>query len=259
MPNSYAEPFRLPLGLGDIYINNILIGQLKGKVIFHDKITYAEQFPGNLISPVKAERIKEEVTLEAEVCDFKLSQLRRAIGMNEALDTTASIPIHRKEIIALGTTTLAITVSETMVGGTLKVSKMDRSTVYISGTDYTVPTGGSQNTLKRKGSTTTTGQVVIVEYDFNDAGSKSIIVGGEQTTPNTFELDFVHELSNGKRIQITLFKAYSMTDFSWAFNEKSSGNFSVYSVTFKALVDLTKKEGQNLYRILEEDGSTTVN
>lgn len=259
MPNSYIEPKRLPLGLGDVYINNILVGQLKGKVTFHDKTTYAEQHPGNLISPLKADRIKQEVTLEAEICDFKLSQLRRAIGFNEALDTTASIPIHEKAVITLGTTTLAVTVPETMVAGTLKVSKMDRSTVYVSGTDYTVPTGGSQNTIKRKAGTIASGQVVIAEYDFNDAGSKSIIVGGEQTAPNTFELDFVHTLSDGKLLQITMFKAYSMTDFSWAFNERSSGNYSTYNVTFKALVDLTKKEGQNLYRITEEDGSVVVN
>jgi hypothetical protein len=247
------------LGLGDIYINNIFVGNLKGKVTFHDKITYAEQQPGNLISPVKAERIKQEVTIEAEICDFKLSQLRRAIGVNEALDTTTQVAIHRKDQITMGTTTLAVTVTETMVGGTLKVSKLDRSTVYVSGTDYTVVAGGSQNTLKRKAGAISSGQVVIAEYDFNDAGSKSIMIGGEQTQPNTFELDFVHELSDGKRIQITMFKAYSMTDFSWAFNEKSSGNFSVYNVVFKALVDLTKKEGENLYRITEEDGSTTVN
>lgn len=259
MPNSYAEAKRLPLGLGDVYINNILVGQLKGKVIFHDKITYAEQYPGNLISPMKADRIKEEVTLEAEICDFKLSQLRRALGMNQALDTTANIPIHRKDQLTLGTTTLAVTTTESMVAGTLKVSKMDRSTVYVSGTDYTVTSGGSQNTIKRKAGAIASGQVVMVEYDFNDAGSKSIIVGGEQDAPNTFELDFVHALSDGKLLQITLFKCYSMTDFSWTFNEKSSGNYSTYNVVFKALVDLTKKEGQNLYRITEEDGSVVVN
>lgn len=259
MPNSYIEAKRLPLGLGDCYINRILVGQLKGKVIFHDKTQYAEQHPGNLISAVKAERIKQEVSLEVECCDFKLSQLRRAIGINEAVDTTASLTLRKKQILALGTTTLAVTTAETMTGGTLKVSKMDRSTVYVSGTDYTVPTGGSQNTIKRKAGAITSGQVIMVEYDFTDAGSKSIIVGGEQTTPNTFELDFVHELSDGKLLQITLFKCYSMTDFAWTFNEKSSGNFSTYNVVFKALVDLTKKEGQNLYRITEEDGSTTIN
>lgn len=259
MGNSYIEAKRLPLGLGDIYINNILVGQLKGKVTFHDKVAYAEQHPGNLISSVKAERIKQDVSLDAEICDFKLSQLRRALGNNQALDTTANIAIRKKEQITLGTTTLAVTVAETMVGGTLKVSKLDRSTVYVSGTDYTVPTGGSQNTIKRKGGAATSGQVVVVEYDFQDAGSKSVIVGGEMTTPNTFELDFVHQLSDGKLVQITMFKAYSATDFSWVFNEKSSGNFTTYGLTFKALVDLTKADGQNLYRIVEEDGSTVVN
>lgn len=255
MANSYIEPKRLPLGLGDIYINNILVGQLKGKVIFHDKSTYAEQHPGNLLSAVKAERIKQEVSLEAEVCDFKLSQLRRAIGFNEAVDSTANVAIRKKEQLKLSATA-NISTAETMVAATLKVSKLDRSTVYVSGTDFSA----TSTTIARKsGGVVTAGQIVIVEYDFQDAGSKSILVGGEQTTPNTFELDFVHELSDGKILQVTLFKAYSMTDFSWAFSEKGSGVYSTYNVTFKALIDLTKREGQNLYRITEEDGSVVIN
>lgn len=255
MANSYIEAKRLPLGLGDVYINNILVGQLKGKVIFHDKVTYAEQTPGNLLSPLKAERVKQEVTLEAEVCDFKLSQLRRALGFNEAVDTTASIAIRKREQLKLSATANVAT-AETIVATSLKVSKLDRSTVYVSGTDFSA----TSTTIARKvGGVITAGQIVMVEYDFADAGSKSILVGGEQTTPNTFELDFVHELSDGKMIQITMWKAYSSTDFTWTFSEKSSGAFTTYHVTFKALIDLTKKEGQNLYRITEEDGSVVVN
>ncbi len=255
MPYSYAEAKRLPLGLGDVYINNILIGQLKGSVIFHHKIGYAEQRPGNLLAPLKSERISEECTLDAEICDFKVEQLRRAMGYNQAISSSA-VAIHKRQQMTLITTTTAVTTSETMVAGTLKVSKLDRSTVYVSGTDYSV---ASTTTIKRKAGNIALNQVVIIEYDFSDSGSRSIQIGGEMTTPNTFELDFVHELSDGKIVQITIFKAYSMTDFSWAFHEKSSGNFSTYGVTFKALIDLTKSEGQNLFRITEEDGSTTVN
>lgn len=254
MANSYIEPKRLPLGEGDLYINNIWVGSLKGKVIFHDKTTYAEQHPGNLLSAVKAERIKQEVSIEAEVCDFKIAQLRRAIGINEAVSGTA-VAIRKRESIKLSGTANVAT-AETIVATSLKVSKLDRSTVYLSGTDYSA----TSTTIARKvGGVITAGQQVIVEYDFSDSGSKSILVGGEQTTPNTFELDFVHELSDGKILQITLWKCYSMTDFSWAFSEKSSGVFSTYNVTFKALIDLTKAEGQNLYRITEEDGNATVN
>lgn len=254
MPNGYAEPKRLLLGEGDVYINNIFVGNTKGKVIFHDKVTYAEQFPGNLISSVKAERIKQEVTLEVEICDFKLAQLRRALGNNEAISSTA-VALRKKEQLTAGTTTLNITTAETMVAASLKISKLDRSTVYVSGTDFSA----TSNTWARKAGAITSGQVVLLEYDFSDSAAKSLLVGGEQLEPNTFELDFVHQMSSGKLIQITMFKVYSMTDFSWAFNEKSSGNYTTYNVTFKALIDLTRKEGQNLYRVTEEDGSSTVN
>lgn len=254
MPNGYAEPKRLLLGDGDVYINNIWVGNLKGVVTFHDKETYAEQKPGNMLANVKAERISQEVMLDAEVCDFKLAQLRRALGMNEALSTTA-VAIRKKQQITLSGTT-GVTTSETMSASSLKVSKLDRSTVYVSGTDYTAT---STLITRKVGGVITSGQIVLAEYDFSDSGSRSVLVGGELTTPNTFELDYVHEMSDGKLIQITIFKAYSATDFSIAFNEKSSGKFTTYNVTFKALVDLTKLDGQNLYRITEEDGNVVVN
>lgn len=253
MPFSYIEEKRLPLGLGDVYINNILVGQLKGSVTFHHKVTYAEQQPGNLLAAVKAVRTKEECMLDAEICDFKISQLRRALGYNQAVDSTA-VQIRKKQQLTL-TSTTPVTTAETMVAATLKVSKLDRSTVYLSGTDYSAST----TQIARKTGAIASGQVVLVEYDFSDSGSKSILVGGEMTAPNTFELDFVHELSDGKLVQITLYKAFSATDFAMAFNEKSGGKFTTYGVTFKALVDLTKAEGVNLFRITEEDGNAVVN
>lgn len=254
MSFSYAEPKRLLLGGGDIYLNNEWVGSLKGKVSLNYNATYAEQMPGNNLAPVQATRTKEEVTLTAEICDFKVEQLRRALGINQAIDSTA-VAIRKRETLKLSGT-VAVTTAETMSAGTLKISKLDRSTIYVSGTDYSA----SATQIVRKGAgAITAGDVVMVEYDFSDSGSKSVLVGGEQDAVNTFSVDFVHQMSTGKLIQVTLFKAYSMTNLTWAFSEKSSGAYTTYNITFKALVDITKKEGQNLFRITEEDGSATVN
>jgi hypothetical protein len=249
MAHSYVEEKRLLLGLGDIYLNNVLVGQLKGTVSLHYKVGYAYQKPGNMLGDVKGERISEDAELSAEVCDIRPSQLRLALGLNQAIASDA-IAIRKREQLKLSTTT-AKTTAQTPVAASIRVYKLDRSTMYVQGADYTVTT----NTITRVGAgTITSGQVVAVEYDFSNAAAKSVQVGGEITAPNTFTLDFVHEKSDGKSIQLTFYKAMVNTDFTMAFNEKSGGKFTTYGITFKALVDLTKQAGNNLFEITEEDG-----
>jgi hypothetical protein len=40
-----------------------------------------------------------------------------------------------------------------------------------------------------------------------------------------------------------------------AFNEREGGDFTLHNISFKALVDTTKPEGQNLFEIIQEDGA----
>ncbi len=88
--NGYAESKRLLLGIGDLYIADVFVGNLKGKVELKWNRKYAYQRAGNNIADQKAEVTDEELTLDAEICDLKLSQLRRALGINQAVDTTTS-------------------------------------------------------------------------------------------------------------------------------------------------------------------------
>jgi hypothetical protein len=72
------------LGVGDIYLDGVFVGNLKGKVEFHVKREFAYQRAGNNIADQKAEVTSEEATVTAEICDLKISQLRRAFGVNAA-------------------------------------------------------------------------------------------------------------------------------------------------------------------------------
>jgi hypothetical protein len=247
MPFGYVETKRLPLGLGDLYLNNTFVGQLKGNVNFHYKASYAYQRPGNMLADVKGERTMEEVTITAEVCELKLSQLRLALGINQAVTAATATTIKKRQQITLNSTT-AVTVAQTILAGSLRVLKLDRSTTYVSGTDYTA----TATLITRKSGAITSGQNVLIEYNFSDSTAKSVQVGGELTAVNTFDLLFTHELSDGKTLQIELYKAMVNTDFQVAFHEKSSGSYTTYNVEFKALVDLTKLEGNQLFQITEQ-------
>ncbi len=244
----YAEPKRLILGPGDLYINDVFVGNVKGAVEFKYNPSYAYQRPGNSIADVKQERTAEEVTLKAKLCDFKVSQLRRAMGLQEAI-LSGSMTLRKQDILSLSATA-NVNLGDTAVAGTMKVTKLDRATAYVSGTDYSA----TATTITRKsGGAITAAQFVIVEYDVLDTAANGLRVGGEKLAPPTFELNFVHKLSNGKLVQITLYKACFMSDVTLAFDEKSSGNFTVHEAELKALVDLTKPEGRNLFEIIEED------
>lgn len=246
----YAEPKRLLLGPGDLYINDVYVGNVKGSVDFKYNTQYAYQRPGNSIVDVKGERVSEDASIMAKICDFKVSQLRRAFGLNEAIYSGSMT--HRKQQVLKLSGTGAVSLGETAVAGTMKVSKLDRSVAYVSATDYSA----SSTTIARKTGAIADQQFVIVEYDFLDTVSNALRAGGEKTAPNTFEVEFVHTMSNGKMVMLRLYKAMFNTDVSLKFDEKSSGNYTVYEVGFKALADLTKPEGRNLFEIIEEDPTT---
>lgn len=246
--NAYAKPSRLLLGLGDLYINNEFVGNLKDSVELTVTRNYAYQRPGNNIADVRGEVTSEEVLLTASVCDLKVDQLRRAFGIDEAVVTGANT-IRKREVIQLVDED-AVTLGETPTSG-IKISSLDRENLYASGTDYEV--SGTDGIKRLTGQAITNGQYVAVEYNFSDAQAKATVIGGETKTPNTFEMVFTHLDSDGKYWQIRFYRAMVNTDFSMAFNERESGDFSMHNISFKALVDTTKPEGKNLIEIIKED------
>ena len=248
--NAYAKPSRLLLGLGDLYINNEFVGNLKDSVEFVVTRNYAYQRPGNNVADIKGEITSEEVLLTASICDIKVEQLRRAFGIDEAIVEEAKT-IRKREVVQL-VDDEPTAMTETILGG-IRVSSLDRETLHASGVDYEM--SGTDGIKRITSAGITNGAYVAVEYNFSDAQAKATLVGGETKTPNTFEVIFTHLDSDGKYWQIRLFKAMVNTDFSMALNERESGDFTMHNIGFKALVDLDKPEGQNLFEIIQEDGA----
>jgi hypothetical protein len=246
--NGYAEPKRLLLGVGDLYINDVFVGNLKGKVEMKFTRKYAYQRAGNNMADQKGEVTDEELTLEAEVCDVKLSQLRRAFGVNQAVDTTTSKNIIKREVLKMSGVISAVP-AKTVSGSTGKLYSLDRKTTYVSGTDYKFSGSGFE---RLSGSAIPTGSYVIIEYEWANASGQSLQIGGESSPPPTFQVDYVHIDSAGKAWQIRLFKAMTTTNFAMAFNEAQKGTYTTHNIMFKALVDTTKPEGKNMGEIIEE-------
>jgi hypothetical protein len=246
--NGYAESKRLLLGVGDLYINDVFVGNLKGKVAMKYTRKYAYQRAGNNLADQKGEVTDEELTIDAEICDIKLSQLRRAFGINQAVDTSTAKNIIKREVFKLSGTTNVPT-AQTISGGTVKLYSLDRKTTFVSATDYKISGSGIERV---SGGALPTGSYVIAEYEYADATPNSLQFGGESSPPPTFQVDYVHIDSAGKAWQIRLFKAMSTTNFDMAFNEVQKGTYTTHNIMFKALVDTTKPEGKNMGEIIEE-------
>jgi len=250
--SGYAESKRLLLGIGDLYISDVFVGNLKGQVSLKYNRKYAYQRAGMSLADQKAELTDEELTLEAEICDIKLSQLRRAFGINQTVDITTSKNMLYRQTMKLSGTSFVVP-THTIAAGTLKVYSLDRKTTGVSGTDYKT-SGGSVRRLS--GGAFSAGQYVLTEYEWANSSANSLQFGGESSTLPTFQVDYVHVDSAGKAWQIRLFKAMTATNFAAAFHEVQKGTYTTYNIMFKALVDTTKPEGQNLGEIIEESVST---
>ena len=248
----YAESKRLLLGIGDLYINEVFVGNLKGQVTVKFNRKYAYQRAGNNIADQKAEVTDEELMLDAEICDIKLAQLRRAFGINQAVDTTTSKLMIRRDQVKLSGTAVALltkTPTSPISGSTIKLYSLDRKTTYVSNTAYKLSGSGIHRV---SGSAIPTGSFVLAEYQWSNASGNSLQFGGESLPVNTFQVDFVHIDSAGKAWQIRLFKAMTDTNFQVQFHEVQKGTYTTHNISFKALVDTTKPEGQNLGEIIEE-------
>ena len=97
-----VEANNLLLGLGKLYLKRSadpdgayrLVGALKDKVEFTYKPEIVKQKAGEVMGSIRADRINEEATLKAQVCDFKVEQLIPLLGLTvstTALTVTNSI------------------------------------------------------------------------------------------------------------------------------------------------------------------------
>ena len=73
-------------------------------------------------------------------------------------------------------------------------------------------------------------------------------VGGK-TTHEEKKLKFVHKMSNGKHIQITIPKAQMTGEFNIPFSEEA---YTEIPVSFTAIGDVTLAKGTQLFKIVKE-------
>jgi len=249
-----AQPVNLALGVGSLYAKREndadglyrLIGSLKGESTFTYAPEYAEQKPGDILTAIRRDIVEEKASMKCQVVDFRIDQLINVLGVSisrTAITSTTSIRI--REEVLLGSTTTTQSFSNTAKSTTsIHVTSLDRSTDYVNGTDYTTP---STKTIAAKlaNPANTTVSIYLTKL-FTTARRVRI---GDKTPLQVLSLKFVHQLSNKKHIQIEFPRATINSDFVLPFKEKE---YSMIDITFSALGDSTKPQGQKLFTISRE-------
>lgn len=87
-----ADVTQITLGVGDLFINGINVGYLKGNVEFTYGRTTIDFKPANALGVVKQFVQSENVTLSASVAELNVANLRLAMGISEAISPSQSIP-----------------------------------------------------------------------------------------------------------------------------------------------------------------------
>jgi len=237
-------------GTGELYIQNVRVGNFKNVNFTYTK-EFVEAKPGDGINLARRDLLKETCLLTGNLCDIDITRIPMLMGLTMStsqLTGTTTLRIAEEVLLGASTAT-AKTLSEAAVSTTnVKVYSLDYQTEYIKNTDYTLTTTVAAHTKLFPKSATFKSKYVLAVYDYTDASALNVDVGGK-TTHEEMKLKFVHKMSNGKRIQITIPKAQMTSEFSIPFNEDSH---SVIPVSFTGIGDYTLAKGQRLFTIVRE-------
>lgn len=82
------------LGSGDLYLNNVEVGHLKGDVNLTLEGEFVDFKPANNTAAVKRFVIRESAMLEASLAEIKAANMRLALGHTTAVGSSTSFPSY---------------------------------------------------------------------------------------------------------------------------------------------------------------------
>lgn len=246
----------LPIGPVQIYWNNVRLGSPRSNAtVRYSKETVQFGYEDSTVN-VGSYKTKETCEVDVTIADFKIENLRyvydqaSSMTARSTLDSASykdnqSTVFRFKEEIKLSGTASAALAQGGFVVNTITVMKMDNTTTYTKGSDYSA-TGG---TIKRLGaSTISTGDTVMVFYN-QSATADSVLVGGKFADFEA-ELRLVHILDTGKSLQFRFYRAKKIGASDTAINMADA--FPGIPMTFHCLGDMTYAPGQQIFRVDKE-------
>lgn len=200
----------------------------------------------------------ETVEVDVVIADLKPSQLRYAYDKASGFDSadvidpnsytaTQTSVIRFREVHKLNGTTAVTLDRAGFDGSTIEVWKSDWATLFSQDTDWT-GTANVGTVARVSGGSIGDGDTVHVLYDESATVSGNKIGGGLADFEAPLRL--VHELNNGKMLQFYFHRAKKIGASDVAI--QMAAEFGGVPMTFHALADMTRPEGDQLFQIDEE-------
>jgi len=89
-----ADTTQVTLGTGDLYLNKINVGHLKGDVVLTVEGEFVDFKPANMTGKVKRFVTGETVKLTASLAEIKVANMRLALGVSTAVTESSSFPSY---------------------------------------------------------------------------------------------------------------------------------------------------------------------
>ena len=250
-----VQTVNLPLGVGRIFVKRTsdadgkyrLLGTLKGEATFTYTKEEVEQKAGDVLGAVRRDVVDEMAQIKGTITDLRHDQLIFALGVSISttqLTATQSIRLTQ-EIATPASTTTTKSLSRTAKSMTsVQFVSLDRSTSFVRGTDYTLPT-----TKKFKAISAAFKNKTVRAFYTKLFTTAQRLRMGDQAALQQVSIMYVHHTSDSKAMAITFHIATISGDLALAFKEKE---YTTYDVLFKALADPTKAKGNKLFQISRE-------
>ncbi len=242
---------------------------LASGIEFTETIEPAELKADNA-SPIIVDLLEHSATVKFDMLEQDLAKiyaLRGGVGGLDTYDTQAASAVSVTDELHVLTGTapaglVAVPLNYKNGDGTIVTSitvKDAAGTSAVLGTDYTLSLGSDGYTYIARvtGSTVITdGDTAKVSYSYTPLANKSLSSGGKSTIGY---LDI--KLTNLKNIQgidksktITVYKCQIQSGLDYKFPAGDSADPLAYPVELKGYEDTTRTAGDQLYKIIDEQG-----
>jgi Rieske Fe-S protein len=234
-----------------------------------ETITPAELTPDNA-SPITVDLKEHSVTIKFDMLEQNLTNIYALRGGASGLDTYATqaaspVTVTDEEHVLTGTAPagmVAVPLTYKNGDGTIVTSitvKDHDDTSAVLGTDYTLSLGSDGYTyIARISSSTvlTDGDTAKVSYTYTPLANKSLSSGGKSTIGYLeVKLTNLKSISGSDKAKtILVYKTQVQTGLDYKFPAGDSTDPLSYPVELKGYDDATRTAGDQLYKIVDEQG-----
>ncbi len=255
---------RIPIGPVQAYINHVRLGSPGSQAVLNWTYDAAYGGTGDTTTQINARKTNEQATIQIQISDLKVSQLRYAFAqaasllsnntiMTSNFLSSTGVTIRRNDnMILTATGTEGVTSTPLVfVSGSVVVYSGDYETEYAQGNQYDtdVTCTGIYRFTGCTGTGIASGSQVHVHYDAVTTGT--FVRGGGAEAVLESNIELIGKDAAGKYFQWTAWRAVREGALNLQVNEK--GVFPGITLTYRLLGDLTTyTKGSQLFQVFVE-------